>query len=117
MNSETQTNETDLDSSFSNKWDLNEKDPSASSITEQVKQVAESALQQTGFVYEETSGLYYDYNSGYYYDGVRDPRLSICPMVNKYFNCFRPKVFITMGIQALIIITTNPVDLINSIVK
>ncbi|KAF5274034.1 hypothetical protein FQR65_LT04432 [Abscondita terminalis] len=25
-------------------------------------------MQNTGFVYEETSGLYYDYNSGYYYN-------------------------------------------------
>ncbi|XP_043276904.1 angiogenic factor with G patch and FHA domains 1 isoform X1 [Venturia canescens] len=41
------------------------------SIVEQVKEAAESALQQTGFVYEETSGLYYDYNSGYYYDAVQ----------------------------------------------
>lgn len=42
----------------------------SNSITEQVKQIAESTLQQSGFVYEETSGLYYDYNTGYYYDAV-----------------------------------------------
>lgn len=40
------------------------------SIVDQVKQVAESALLQTGFVYEKTSGMYYDYNTGYYYDTV-----------------------------------------------
>ncbi|XP_076289060.1 angiogenic factor with G patch and FHA domains 1 isoform X2 [Lasioglossum baleicum] len=38
------------------------------SIADEIKEAAESALLQTGFVYEETSGLYYDYNSGYYYD-------------------------------------------------
>ncbi|XP_074115553.1 angiogenic factor with G patch and FHA domains 1 [Cotesia typhae] len=44
---------------------------SESNISEQVKQVAESTLQQSGFVYEETSGLYYDYNTGYYYDATK----------------------------------------------
>lgn len=43
-------------------------DKTSASIVEQVKEVAETALLQTGFVYEETSGLYYDYNTGYYYD-------------------------------------------------
>lgn len=38
------------------------------SLADEVKQVAESAMQQTGFVYEETSGMYYDYNTGYYYN-------------------------------------------------
>ncbi len=41
------------------------------SVEEMVKEVAENAMQQTGFVYESTSGLYYDYNSGYYYNAVR----------------------------------------------
>ncbi|XP_015117994.1 angiogenic factor with G patch and FHA domains 1 isoform X2 [Diachasma alloeum] len=50
----------------SNNWEINLEQ--SGSITDQVKQVAETALQQSGFVYEETSGLYYDYNSGYYYD-------------------------------------------------
>ncbi|GLH03632.1 Uncharacterized protein GBIM_09505 [Gryllus bimaculatus] len=40
----------------------------ASSVAEQVKEAAESALKQTGFVYEESSGMYYDYNTGYYYN-------------------------------------------------
>ncbi|XKL59956.1 hypothetical protein PGB90_000972 [Kerria lacca] len=39
-----------------------------SSVEEMVKEVAEHALKQTGFVYESTSGLYYDYSSGYYYN-------------------------------------------------
>lgn len=41
-----------------------------SSVEEMVKEVAEHALKQTGFVYESTSGLYYDYSSGYYYNAV-----------------------------------------------
>lgn len=45
-------------------------DDKSSSIADQVKEVAESALLQTGFVYEATSGMYYDYNTGYYYDTV-----------------------------------------------
>ncbi|KAJ8872544.1 hypothetical protein PR048_026150 [Dryococelus australis] len=40
------------------------------SLADQVKQAAESAMQQTGFVYEATSGMYYDYSTGYYYDAV-----------------------------------------------
>ncbi|XP_021936806.1 angiogenic factor with G patch and FHA domains 1 isoform X2 [Zootermopsis nevadensis] len=38
------------------------------SMAEQVKQAAQNAMQQTGFVYEETSGMYYDYSTGYYYN-------------------------------------------------
>ncbi|XP_020294319.1 angiogenic factor with G patch and FHA domains 1 isoform X2 [Pseudomyrmex gracilis] len=48
--------------------DWNMSDDKSSSIADQVKEVAESALLQTGFVYEATSGMYYDYNTGYYYD-------------------------------------------------
>jgi hypothetical protein len=40
------------------------------SLAEQVKEAAQSAMQLTGFVYEETSGMYYDYNTGYYYSAV-----------------------------------------------
>ncbi|XP_066996909.2 angiogenic factor with G patch and FHA domains 1 isoform X2 [Anabrus simplex] len=39
-----------------------------SSVTEEVTKAAQSAMLQTGFVYEETSGMYYDYNTGYYYN-------------------------------------------------
>ncbi|KAB0790196.1 hypothetical protein PPYR_15470 [Photinus pyralis] len=38
------------------------------SVSEEITEAAEMAMQSTGFVYEETSGLYYDYNSGYYYN-------------------------------------------------
>lgn len=39
-------------------------------MSEDIKEAAEMAMQNTGFVYEKTSGLYYDYNSGYYYNAV-----------------------------------------------
>ncbi|KAF2882120.1 hypothetical protein ILUMI_24042 [Ignelater luminosus] len=37
-------------------------------LSEDIKEAAEMAMQNTGFVYEKTSGLYYDYTSGYYYN-------------------------------------------------
>ncbi|CAH1164656.1 unnamed protein product [Phaedon cochleariae] len=37
-------------------------------LADDIKQAAELAMQNTGFVYEETSGMYYDYNTGYYYN-------------------------------------------------
>ncbi|XP_058807942.1 angiogenic factor with G patch and FHA domains 1-like [Phymastichus coffea] len=40
----------------------------AGTLADQVKEAAESAILQTGFVYEKTTGLYYHYESGYYYD-------------------------------------------------
>ncbi|XP_011332504.1 angiogenic factor with G patch and FHA domains 1 isoform X2 [Ooceraea biroi] len=61
----TQVAPLDIDRSLSQDWDVSVE---SSSIVDQVKQVAESVLLQTGFVYEETSGMYYDYNTGYYYD-------------------------------------------------
>lgn len=67
----TQTNplEYEKESYLSQDWNIN-NDKTSTDIIQQVKEAAESALLQTGFVYEETSGLYYDYNSGYYYDAV-----------------------------------------------
>jgi len=65
----TQTNPLDFNKSLSQDWDVSHNVES-SSIVDQVKQVAESALLQSGFVYEQTSGMYYDYNTGYYYDTV-----------------------------------------------
>ncbi|XP_049877343.1 angiogenic factor with G patch and FHA domains 1-like isoform X2 [Pectinophora gossypiella] len=38
------------------------------SIADQVKEAAQSALQQTGMVYVESAGMYYDYKTGYYYN-------------------------------------------------
>ena len=66
----TQTNPLDFNKSLSQDWDVSHNVKS-SNIIDQVKEVAESALLQTGFVYEQTSGMYYDYNTGYYYDTVR----------------------------------------------
>ncbi|XP_011688024.1 PREDICTED: angiogenic factor with G patch and FHA domains 1 isoform X2 [Wasmannia auropunctata] len=64
----TQTNPLDFNKlSLSQNWDVSDSVKSPS-IVDQVTQVAESALLQTGFVYEQTSGMYYDYNTGYYYD-------------------------------------------------
>lgn len=40
------------------------------SLAEQVKEVAQTALQQTGMVYVESAGMYYDYKTGYYYNSV-----------------------------------------------
>ncbi|XP_056022574.1 angiogenic factor with G patch and FHA domains 1-like isoform X2 [Ostrea edulis] len=47
--------------------DANSK-PENLSIADELKQAAEEAVQETGYVYDESSGLYYDKNSGYYYD-------------------------------------------------
>lgn len=64
----TQTDPLEYENKYlTQNWDLSNNKKS-NSLIEQVKQVSESALLQTGFVYEETSGLYYDYNTGYYYD-------------------------------------------------
>lgn len=41
---------------------------------EEIKQAAEEAVLETGYVYDEASGLYYDKNSGYYYDAVSLPK-------------------------------------------
>ncbi|XP_031765826.2 angiogenic factor with G patch and FHA domains 1 isoform X4 [Galleria mellonella] len=38
------------------------------SIADQVKEVAQSALQESGMVYVESAGMYYDYKTGYYYN-------------------------------------------------
>ncbi|CAH0551479.1 unnamed protein product [Brassicogethes aeneus] len=43
-------------------------DSKPKSLAEDIKDAAEQAMQNSGFVYEETSGMYYDYNTGYYYN-------------------------------------------------
>ncbi|KAJ0174175.1 hypothetical protein K1T71_010321 [Dendrolimus kikuchii] len=48
-------------------WNVNDKEK-GKSIAEQVKEVAQSALQQSGMVYVESAGMYYDYKTGYYYN-------------------------------------------------
>ena len=42
----------------------------AESIAECVKTAAETAMQESQFVYDAETGLYYDYVSGQYYDAV-----------------------------------------------
>lgn len=48
------------------------EEPAASPLDfiEEIKQAAENAQKETGFVYEPTSGLYYDCKTGYYYNAV-----------------------------------------------
>ncbi|XP_068620277.1 angiogenic factor with G patch and FHA domains 1-like isoform X2 [Battus philenor] len=38
------------------------------SIADQVKEVAQSALEESGMVYVASAGMYYDYKTGYYYN-------------------------------------------------
>ncbi|XP_053614738.1 angiogenic factor with G patch and FHA domains 1-like isoform X2 [Plodia interpunctella] len=49
-------------------WSLENSGENEKSIEDQVKEVAQSALQQTGMVYVESAGMYYDYKTGYYYN-------------------------------------------------
>lgn len=66
----------------SSAWDIQSDGDKTKSIADQVKEVAQNALQQTGMVYVETAGMYYDYKTGYYYNSV-----SIFPLINLFFNC------------------------------
>lgn len=40
------------------------------SLAETLRQTAENAVQESGYVMDMESGMYYDYKSGYYYDPV-----------------------------------------------
>lgn len=51
-------------------WNVNQDSDAGKSIADQVKEAAQSALQQSGMVYVESAGMYYDYKSGYYYNSV-----------------------------------------------
>lgn len=69
--SETQTGELESPEKMTlQEWTTADNEEKTASIVDQVTEAAESAMLQTGFVYEETTGLYYDYSSGYYYDAV-----------------------------------------------
>ena len=35
-----------------------------------LREAAEQAMAQTGFVYDDRTGLYYDWSTGYYYNPV-----------------------------------------------
>ncbi|XP_047523420.1 angiogenic factor with G patch and FHA domains 1 isoform X4 [Pieris napi] len=47
-------------------WSIN--DNNEKTIADQVKEVAQSAMQESGMVYVESAGMYYDYKTGYYYN-------------------------------------------------
>nr|CAI5822218.1 unnamed protein product [Callosobruchus analis] len=70
--SSTQTDEdaqqTNVVSSATDTANIKEAESKPKSLAEDIAEAAEMALQNTGFVYEETSGMYYDYNTGYYYN-------------------------------------------------
>lgn len=51
-------------------WNINDN-KETKSIAEQVTEVAQDALKQSGMVYVESAGMYYDYKTGYYYNSVR----------------------------------------------
>lgn len=55
-------------------WDFSNK--SKESILDQVKEAADSALNQCGMVYVESAGMYYDSKTGYYYNPVSLPKIS-----------------------------------------
>ncbi|CAD7078082.1 unnamed protein product [Hermetia illucens] len=44
------------------------KEAKAKTFLEEIKEAAESAQNETDFIYEPTSGLYYDQKTGYYYN-------------------------------------------------
>lgn len=64
-NSEAVNNEQEKEAG----WNTEEK-KGQKSLAEQVKEAAQSAMQQSGMVYVDTVGMYYDYKTGYYYNSV-----------------------------------------------
>lgn len=58
------------ESSSQSAWNVSTESKTGVSLADQVKEAAESALTQSGMVFDGISGMYYDYNSGYYYNGV-----------------------------------------------
>ncbi|XP_045777208.1 angiogenic factor with G patch and FHA domains 1 isoform X2 [Maniola jurtina] len=65
---ENETSNNDNNEVSSTAWDIQSDGDKTKSIADQVKEVAQNALQQTGMVYVETAGMYYDYKTGYYYN-------------------------------------------------
>ncbi|CAH0724388.1 unnamed protein product, partial [Brenthis ino] len=66
--SSNQTSIQDAKDLKSTPWNIQSNGDNEKSIAEQVKEVAQSALQETGMVYVESAGMYYDYKTGYYYN-------------------------------------------------
>ncbi|XP_019865606.1 angiogenic factor with G patch and FHA domains 1 isoform X2 [Aethina tumida] len=48
--------------------DVNNDKPDQKNVADDIIAAAEEAVQNSWFVYEETSGLYYDYSTGFYYN-------------------------------------------------
>lgn len=60
----------DIKNEIERAWSTQSNGDNEKSIAEQVKEAAQSALQDTGMVYVESAGMYYDYKTGYYYNSV-----------------------------------------------
>lgn len=70
--------------SVSKSWNVQSNGDNEKSIAEQVKEVAQSTLQESGMVYVESAGMYYDYKTGYYYNSVSNLQLSIIKYILNY---------------------------------
>ena len=71
------------------------------SVEEMVKEAAEDAMKQTGFVYDEASGLYYDYNTGYYYNAVSN---HFFVLQRSYFSLLTSKIIIFFFLLSLVVL-------------
>ncbi|GBP62895.1 Angiogenic factor with G patch and FHA domains 1 [Eumeta japonica] len=49
-------------------WEVSGNSDKVVSIADQVKEVAQNAMAESGMVYVESAGMYYDYKTGYYYN-------------------------------------------------
>lgn len=66
-NSSTPENDSPADSKVSQ---TNEPEEAANNFIADIKNAAQQAQNEMGFIYEPTSGLYYDSRTGYYYNAV-----------------------------------------------
>ncbi|XP_013137178.1 PREDICTED: angiogenic factor with G patch and FHA domains 1 isoform X3 [Papilio polytes] len=64
---EETNSEENLESKLS-EWKLQDEEDKGKSIADQVKEAAQSALNENGMVFVESAGMYYDYKTGYYYN-------------------------------------------------
>ncbi|CAO2606825.1 Angiogenic factor with G patch and FHA domains 1 [Lemmus lemmus] len=55
------------------------------SLVESLRAVAEAAVSQTGFTYDENTGLYFDHSTGFYYDS--ENQLYYDPSTGIYYYC------------------------------
>lgn len=80
--------EENLESKLS-EWKLQDEEDKGKSIADQVKEAAQSALNENGMVFVESAGMYYDYKTGYYYNSVS------CMEINRLFNCYSAHTLLT----------------------